>query len=667
MTKSKRTGQQLLDELQELTSRLIEAEETQRAILNGEVDCLVVPTAEGDRIFSLSGADHSYRVMVETMNEGAITIAPDGTIIFCNHRFADIVQGSLEKVIGSSINKYISSTDQPLFEKLLEQGLKGGSRSELSLLTGGERSTPVYLSISALSHSDMPGAACIVVTNLTEQKHNEEMLAEEKLTNQILNAATEIFVICDPKGWIIRASDSACRLLGGIPVFQEFDEAFRLRHTDGTPISLMSTIREKDIHAVEVDFKHRDNRILSFLLSVNSHKTQQGVNGIIVIMVDITERKKLEDALQQSHDKLEQQVEERTAQLAAAMEEAEKRKQKAETAVTEIQILTEQLETERAYLQEEIKLEYNHEKIIGQSDGLKYVLYKVEQIAGIDTTVLVLGETGTGKELVARAIHGMSKRKNRALIKVNCAALPSNLIESELFGHEKGAFTGSNVRHIGRFEVADGTTLFLDEIGELPIELQPKLLRVLQDGEFERLGSSRTIKVDARIIAATNRNLEEEVGMGNFREDLWYRLNIFPITMPPLRDRIEDIHLLVDFYVKKISKRLGKTIEVIPVKVMNAMQNYHWPGNIRELENVLERAVISSSGPKLQLVDELKMSVKDSGISKKTLEAVERDYIIQTLKQTGWKVGGKNSAAEILGLDRSTLRARMRKLNIQKE
>jgi transcriptional regulator with GAF, ATPase, and Fis domain len=257
-------------------------------------------------------------------------------------------------------------------------------------------------------------------------------------------------------------------------------------------------------------------------------------------------------------------------------------------------------------------------------------------------------------------------RKNRALVKVNCAALPSNLIESELFGHEKGAFTGSQSRHLGRFEVANGTTILLDEIGELPLELQPKLLRVIQDGEFERLGSSRTIKVDSRIIAATNRNLEEEVRKGRFRDDLWYRLNVFPITMPPLRDRMQDIPLLVDFYVKKISKRMGKTVEIIPASVMDALQNYHWPGNVRELENVLERAVINSSGPKLRLVDELKKPFKDLSTSQKTLEAVERDHIIRVLEQTQWKVSGKNSAAEILGLNRSTLRARMRKFDIRK-
>jgi len=335
-------------------------------------------------------------------------------------------------------------------------------------------------------------------------------------------------------------------------------------------------------------------------------------------------------------------------------------------ALSEIKELKDHLEAERAYLQEEIKLEYNYENIIGQSDEINYVLYKVEQIARTDTTVLVLGETGTGKELVARALHNLSLRKDRTLVKINCATLPSNLIESELFGHEKGAFTGAHARQLGRFEVADGATLFLDEIGELPLELQPKLLRVIQNGEFERLGSAQTIKVNVRVIAATNRHLEEEVRKGRFREDLWYRLNIFPITVPPLRERREDIAMMVDYFVDKISKRLGKSIMSIPTSVMNALQNYHWPGNVRELENVLERAVINSSGPKLHLVDELKKSHTDLAMAQKTLDEVERDYIVRVLEQTQWKVSGKNGAVEILGLDRSTLRARMRKLGIFK-
>jgi len=395
---------------------------------------------------------------------------------------------------------------------------------------------------------------------------------------------------------------------------------------------------------------------------LNARQIEQGLGKELIILLAI------EDVTEREHYKrnLEKIVEARTAELVLARQEADLKKQIAEAALSEVKSLKEQLEAERAYLKEEIKLEHNHENIIGKSDALKYVLYKVEQIAASDTTVLVLGETGTGKELVARAIHDFSKRKKRALVKINCAALPANLIESELFGHEKGAFTGSSGRQLGRFEIADGATLFLDEIGELPLDLQSKLLRVLQDGEFERLGSSRTIKVDARIVTATNRNLEEEVRQGRFREDLWYRLNVFPITMPPLRNRMEDIPLLVEFYVKKITKRMGKDTSIIPRTVMNTLQNYHWPGNVRELENVLERAVINSPGPKLHLADDLNKPFAYLSKNQKTLEAVERDYIIRMLEQTQWKVSGQNSAAQILGLNRSTLRARMRKLGIEK-
>jgi len=469
---------------------------------------------------------------------------------------------------------------------------------------------------------------------------------------------------CGPTGTAIRTGRiSVCRNMLTDPQFIPWrKEAIKRGYASSIVLPLKAegqSFGAITIYSRQPDPFNEDEVILLAELADNL------AYGITMLRLRV-ERDRAEEALQQAHDKLEQQVEERTAELFVAMKDAEKGKQIAESALLETKKLKIQLEAERAYLIEEIKLENNHEKIIGQIAGLKYVLYKVEQIAGNDTIVLVLGETGTGKELVARAIHGLSLRNNRALVKVNCATLPANLIESELFGHEKGAFTGAQSRHLGRFEVANGATLFLDEIGELPMELQSKLLRVLQDGEFERLGSSNTIKVNVRIIAATNRNLEEEVRKGRFREDLWYRLNIFPITMPPLRDRMEDVPLLVEFYIKKISKRMGKTIEMIPASVMNALQYYHWPGNVRELENVLERAVINSSGPKLRLFDELKKPSKGLSISSKTLEAVERDYIVQTLEQTHWKVGGKDSAAEILGLDRSTLRARMRRLDIQK-
>jgi chemotaxis protein methyltransferase CheR len=328
--------------------------------------------------------------------------------------------------------------------------------------------------------------------------------------------------------------------------------------------------------------------------------------------------------------------------------------------LTEINRLKDLHEKESLYLREEINLEHNYKNIIGNSNAIQYVLFKVEQVAETDSSVLILGETGTGKELIARAIHHNSQRKDRPLIKINCATLPANLIESELFGHEKGSFTGAQAKHAGRFEVADGSSIFLDEIGELPIELQAKLLRVIEDGEFERLGSSKTMKVDVRIIAATNRDLEQDIQAERFRRDLWYRLNVFPITVPPLRERLEDIPLIVQYYVDILARKLGKDIASVPVKIVKALQSYTWPGNVRELENVLERAVINTSGSKLRLSEELKPDHQASPESFKSL------HIVKVLEKTNWKVSGKNSAAEILGLDRSTLRARMKKLGIRK-
>jgi PAS domain S-box-containing protein len=336
-------------------------------------------------------------------------------------------------------------------------------------------------------------------------------------------------------------------------------------------------------------------------------------------------------------------------------------------AYMEIELLKDKLEAETAYLQEEIKLDHNFENIIGNSAALKYVLYKVEQVAATDSTVLVLGESGTGKELIARAIHSNSLRCTRPLVKVNCATLPAHLIESELFGHERGAFTGANGRQLGRFEVADGTSIFLDEIGELPLELQTKLLRVLQEGEFERLGSTQTIKVDVRVIAATNRDLEEEVRNGRFREDLFYRLNVFPMTVPPLRQRTDDIPLLARYFVERAAKRLGKSIEQIPENIVQKLQGYAWPGNIRELENVIERAVINSSGPKLRLAEDLAGTARDrTPSSLKSLQDIEKEHILKVLQFTNGRIHGAKGAALILDMNPSTLRSRMRKLGIQK-
>ena len=483
--------------------------------------------------------------------------------------------------------------------------------------------------------------------------------------DSFLDSIREPLVILDPDLKVVKANHSFYQVFDVKPDETEGLLIYDIGNHQWDIPSLRKLLEEiLPQNSIFNDFEveHEFESIGRKIMHLNARRIYEKTNETRLILLAI------EDVTEREYYKrdLEEIIDNRTAELVIAKEEAEKSKHQTETDLFEIKKLKEQLEAERAYLKEEIKLEYNHENIIGQSNEINYVFYKVEQIAATDTNVLVLGETGTGKELVTRAIHSLSSRRDRALVKMNCAALPSNLIESELFGHEKGAFTGAHSRRLGRFEVANGATIFLDEIGELPLELQPKLLRVIQDGEFERLGSSHTLKVDVRIIAATNRNLEEEVRKGNFRNDLWYRLNVFPITMPPLREHTDDISLLVDFYVNKISKRLGKTIKVIPIAVMNALKKYHWPGNVRELENVLERAVINSSGPKLRLVDELKVPLKTLHSRQRTMAMVERDHIIRTLEQCQWKVSGKNGAAEVLELDRGTLRARMRKLDIVK-
>jgi formate hydrogenlyase transcriptional activator len=327
------------------------------------------------------------------------------------------------------------------------------------------------------------------------------------------------------------------------------------------------------------------------------------------------------------------------------------------------------LSEEKLYLQDEIRTEHNFEEIIGESPALKQILQQVQTVAPTDSTVLLLGETGTGKELIARAIHNLSARRERTLVKVNCAAIPTGLLESELFGHEKGAFTGAIAQRVGRFELAHRGTIFLDEVGDIPLELQPKLLRILQEQEFERLGSTRTIRVDVRVVAATHADLLEKVAGKQFRDDLYYRLNVFPITIPPLRERREDIPLLVRYFTQKYARRMKKPLDTIPVKAMTALTDYHWPGNVRELENFIERAVILSPGAELQIpVTEFSRSKKVAAANSagllSTLEQAEREHILRALSQSNWVIGGDTGAAIRLGMKRTTLQSRMRKLGI---
>ena len=355
--------------------------------------------------------------------------------------------------------------------------------------------------------------------------------------------------------------------------------------------------------------------------------------------------------------------------------ERKQAEQNLKAALLEIRGLKERLEAENLYLLEEISEVKGFDEIVGNSDALKYVLTRVEQVAKTDASVLVQGETGVGKELIAGAIHERSARSDGPYVKVNCATLPEALVESELFGHEKGAFTGADRQRKGRFEIADGGTILLDEVGELPPGTQAKLLRVLQDGEFERVGGSGTIKVSVRVIAATNRKLHDDVSRGRFRQDLFYRLNVYPITVPPLRQRREDIPLMVSHYARQIGERLGKTITEVPAQVMREFTEYNWPGNIRELQNVVERAVIVSSDGVLRLPEPLGQAttvpagenkISNESITVSTLDEAEREHILRALEATGWRINGSKGAAAMLKVHPSTLRFRMKKLGLTK-
>jgi formate hydrogenlyase transcriptional activator len=336
-------------------------------------------------------------------------------------------------------------------------------------------------------------------------------------------------------------------------------------------------------------------------------------------------------------------------------------------AYEEIAALKTRLEEENLYLQEEVRTEAAFGDVVGESTGILGALAKVRKVAQTDSTVLVTGETGTGKELIVRAIHALSRRKDKILVKVNCAALPAGVIESELFGHEKGAFTGALTRKVGRFELASSGTLFLDEIGDLPLELQAKLLRVLQDGEFERVGGTHTLKVNVRLIAATNRDLQAAVGEDRFRADLFYRLNVFPIVLPPLRERPQDIPHLARHFAMLYASKMGKHVGRLSPEVLERLTAYAWPGNVRELQNVIERAVILSSKGRFELGEIMTSPPATSKQQEaRTLEEVERRHIVEVLEETHWRISGERGAAKILGLKRTTLEARMKKLNIQR-
>jgi len=465
---------------------------------------------------------------------------------------------------------------------------------------------------------------------------SKESILEKLFTgNQILQGMPELAYVFDKEGRLIMWNENVELILGYSKdelnhkyVGEFFDEDDRER----TIQTINRVFAEKKALTIDYHLLTKSGERLPYIGS-GSYAVVDGKECLIGQAINTSK-------LKETEDKLKSKIE-------------------------ETENLRSQLQAENIYLRKEIKNKRDFEHIIGESEPLTHAIYRVEQVASMDTTVLLEGETGTGKELFARAIHNLSNRRDKPFIRVNCATLPASLIESELFGHEKGAFTGAIKQQIGRFELAHKGTIFLDEIGELPIELQSKLLRVLQEGEFEKLGNPRTIKVDARIIAATNRNLEEAIRQNLFRKDLYYRLKVYPITIAPLRDRISDIPLLAEDFVKRFNLKLGKCITKIPAKSIKQLQNYSWPGNIRELENVIERAIIISPASNL-LVEQLNPPGFDEKSDMIPLNEYERQYIIRVLERTYWRVEGSDGAARILDMHPETLRSRMRKLEIQR-
>jgi formate hydrogenlyase transcriptional activator len=479
-----------------------------------------------------------------------------------------------------------------------------------------------------------------IFANAIARKRSEEMLLESKarlsLAADSANAVLWTFDLNSGKVWIVEkarkmlglALDKELDLVGFLSVVHSEDRE-RIR------MKMQRAIMMREDFSEEYRIMKSDGRVQWMAVRGRSHSNGSSEPHLLMgASVDITGYKQMEEQLQER--------------------------------LQEIEKLKKRLEDENIFLQEEVRQLSEQTEIIGQSPAMKRVLRQAAQVARTDTSVLILGETGTGKELLARAIHNLSGRKNRPMVSVNCAALSPTLIENELFGREKGAFTGALTRMAGRFEVADGSTLFLDEIGELPPELQAKMLRVIEEGTFERLGSTKSLRVDIRLIAATNKDLDREVECGRFRKDLFYRLSVFPIVIPPLRERPEDIPLLVWAFVTEFQQKMGKRIDNIPKKTMAALQSYGWPGNGRELRNTIERAMIVSSGRTLEVFFPETDEVASSGEGELDLRDVERRHIISVLKRTSWHVTGKCGAAEILGLKGTTLQSKMKKLGIKR-
>jgi formate hydrogenlyase transcriptional activator len=648
------TKQNSLLEVEELRTRL---DATERRLQEAS-EILQAQIAERKRAEETFEKAQEYtESIVQTIREPLIVLTPDLKVISANRSFYEMFHVTPEETEGRFIYSIGDhSWDIPALRELLEeivpQNIHFNSFEVDHEFPAIGRRTMLLNARRIYREGKGTDRILLVFEDITDQKQTEEALKNsETRYRRLFEAAQDGILILDAEtGQISDVNPFLVEMLGysheellgkklwEIGTFRDIEAS----KATSSELKSKGYVRYHDLPLETKEGRPIAVEFVSNVYLVNHYKVIQ------CNIRDTTERKLTAEALKKSHNELERQAVE------------------LRTALSEIKTLKDQLEAENIYFRQEIKMRHQFDHILGQSDGLKYVLYRAEQVAPMNTTVLILGETGTGKELIAAAIHDMSPRKERPLITVNCAALPANLIESELFGREKGAFTGADTLQVGRFEVAHGSTLCLDEIGELPLEVQAKLLRVIQHNEFERLGSSQTTKVDVRIVATTNRNLEEEVRKGRFRQDLYYRLNVFPITVPPLRQRKEDIPLLVQAFIERYARKLGKQITSIQKETMKALQDYLWPGNVRELENVIERAMILCPGPVFQLVDKLEISSPPLSSTVRTLEETERNQIFKTLSETRWRIEGKDGAAAILGLHPSTLRARMHKLGIRR-
>ena len=589
----------------------------------------LILTSAGDGIY---GLDH----------EGKGTFVNPAAIAMTGWEEADVIgQPVHEKHHHSKANgDHYPKQECPIYAAL-KDGAVHHITDEVFWCKDGS-SFPVHYTSTPIIENDNIVGAVVVFQDVSEIKKAEASLALFQRRNELLlSAAGEGICGFDCEGQVTFINPTASTLLAwqGLNLNgQTIHDIFGLNEPKSDEYCPVHNIvsGKKRYLASDKQFWRSDGS--SFPVDFVSTPILEGnqLQGVVVVFRDITERKQAEQKLKKAHSEIEQ--------------------------------LKNRLQAENTYLQEQINLTHKFEDILGQSQSLKSVLGQVEKVAPTDTTVLILGETGTGKELFARALHNLSPRNNRPLVKVNCAALPANLIESELFGHEKGSFTGATARRIGRFELAHEGTIFLDEIAELPLELQAKLLRVLQEGEIERLGDSKTIEINVRIIAATHRDLKQMVSDKTFREDLYYRLSVFPLTIPTLRERQPDISLLVQWFINKYAQKMGKQINHIPQSVMDKLLNYHWPGNVRELENVIERAVILSPAQTLQ-ISELHNPQNNSIDNEKALKSLadmEKTHIINVLERTGWLISGEQGAASILEMHPNTLRSRMSKLGIRR-